>query len=377
MTAAPRKSRPFRRFLKSRLGPEATIKLKNVRDRAVIQTNAALNRQFVLSPRKRLYIETSGLCNLACKFCAYSKKEVAKVVMTNDMFEDIVRQATGLGYSRIGLTPLTGDVFMDKRIITKLRFLDSVDEIEGYHFFTNFAVPSQETIKELLQVQKLELLYVSLYGHDEQSFCAITQRPKSQYARLVRNLEVLFELASERNFRLEMGWRTTPEFRTGGSPTSELQRIVRKFESEHGIRTENIKAYDNWGGIITNDDVRDIGLTVNDGSHVYKRGVCGYLLYGLIVLADGRVNACAVRDANGTLIIGDTNISPLSDILSDRNPVYLKIIEEQMAGSFRPVCKSCDVYQSVYRNCQRLSKQDSLTVQQAMDIIRDSTRLER
>ncbi len=126
------------------------------------------------------------------------------------------------------------------------------------------------------------------------------------------------------------------------------------------------------GGFFSNVDVREIGFTVIDVSHVYKRGVCGFLLYGLIVLADGRVNACAVRDVNGTLIIGDTKISLLSDILSDRNPVYMKIIEEQMAGSFRPVCKSCDFYQSVYQNCERLSKQDSLTVPQAIDTIRNS-----
>jgi hypothetical protein len=43
-----------------------------------------------------------------------------------------------------------------------------------------------------------------------------------------------------------------------------------------------------------------------------------------------------------------TSTPPLRDIISMRNPVYASLIEEQQRGEFRPVCKSCDFYKSIY-----------------------------
>ncbi len=38
----------------------------------------------------------------------------------------------------------------------------------------------------------------------------------------------------------------------------------------------------------------------------------------------------------------------MREIVSTRNPVYMKLIEEQQNGQFHPVCQSCDYYKSVY-----------------------------
>ena len=62
-------------------------------------------------------IETTSLCNLKCKFCAYDKRDFdiyPKSTMKTDMFNDVVTQTLDLGYKKIGLTPSTGDIFMDK-----------------------------------------------------------------------------------------------------------------------------------------------------------------------------------------------------------------------------------------------------------------------
>jgi hypothetical protein len=65
-------------------------------------------------------------------------------------------------------------------------------------------------------------------------------------------------------------------------------------------------------------------------------------------MATGIVNGCACRDVDATLRIGDINETPLRGILSTRNQAYMQLIEEQQRGEFRPVCRSCDFYKSIY-----------------------------
>ena len=54
--------------------------------------------------------------------------------MKIDMFNNIVNQSLNLGYRKIGLTPSTGDIFMDKNILEKLSLLDEKQNYEGYFF---------------------------------------------------------------------------------------------------------------------------------------------------------------------------------------------------------------------------------------------------
>jgi hypothetical protein len=72
------------------------------------------------------------------------------------------------------------------------------------------------------------------------------------------------------------------------------------------------------------------------------------IFYKTIVLPDGRVNACACRDAAATLVIGDLTEQRLAEIYSSRNPAYRRLIERQCQGDFGPVCGNCNMYRSIY-----------------------------
>ena len=65
-------------------------------------------------------METTSRCNLKCKFCAYEKRDLESYpheTMSLDKFKDVVNQSLRLGYTNIGLTPATGDIFMDKKYL--------------------------------------------------------------------------------------------------------------------------------------------------------------------------------------------------------------------------------------------------------------------
>lgn len=319
---------------------------RNQRNRVRIELNRLRGREFIPNHARRLFIETSSLCNLSCRFCAYDKKVSPRVSMANEFFFDCVEQAVGLDLVRYHLTPCTGDVFMDKGLFRKLEFLDAHPRVESFDFFTNFTIPSEEEIEQLLRLKKLESMKVSVYGHDRDSFVAITQSTAKVYERMVANMEVLLARLPRVRFALSFGLRTTGAGRMEGP--SEVQRLLGRF-ARAGIPVHRKHLYNNWGGMITAEDVQGLGIEVTDTRSTFKKGACTLLFTGVQVMATGIVNGCACRDVDATLRIGDLNRSPLTAILSPRNPAYRQLIQEQQAGHFRPVCQGCDFYKSIYR----------------------------
>jgi hypothetical protein len=186
---------------------------------------------------------------------------------------------------------------------------------------------------------------ISVYGHDLDSFIAITRSTGKVYKRFLRNLEALYEPVARGELQVTFGLRTTNDGPT--EPTTELLRVLARFQAI-GCPLRRSKIFSNWGGYITPDDVRDLSIEIIDPKTTYKNGACALLFTDLQVMATGIVNGCACRDVDATLRIGDLNEKPLREIISPRNPAYLALIEEQQGGRFRPVCRSCDFYQSIY-----------------------------
>jgi hypothetical protein len=318
---------------------------RNVASALEINLNRLLRREFIPAQADMLSIETSSLCNLECRFCAYVKKESPKVSMKDAFFRECVGQALDLGYRRFEMTPCTGDVFMDRHIFNKLQFLEDHPDVAGYEFFTNFTIPRPRDVERLLRLQKLKRLTVSIYGHDVESFVAITGSTEKIYNRLVTNLGILLRSLDQKKFELEIGFRSTRDMPR--RPQSDVMHMLERFRRA-SIAVRASRLYNNWGGLITQADVSGLAIDIKGAENVYKNGACALLFTSVQVMATGIVNGCACRDANATLRIGDLNTTPLRDIITPRNPAYMQLIEEQQRGEFRPICHSCDFYKSIY-----------------------------
>ena len=68
--------------------------------------------------------------------------------------------------------------------------------------------------------------------------------------------------------------------------------------------------YDSWAGKITRTK-RSRPSACKPRVMPYKRGACELLFTKPVILADGRVNACACRDVEAELIVGDIHEQPL------------------------------------------------------------------
>lgn len=314
----------------------------------VLNKNRLLGRTFVPQPRKRLFIEPVSFCNLLCKFCSYPKNLHPRTVMEEEMFRHGIDQASAMGYEEIALTPINGDVFMDKNFISRLAYIEN-SAIKSHLFYTNFIAVDEASIASVLEMKKLRYLEISVYGHDLDSFRNITGRGEPQYRRLVENLTTLERRFAEKQDQLQIviNMRVYRSFSLVSHPRNELLDIIRQLR-EAGVTVGVGSQVDNWGGDVTEDDIADIQMDMTYGKNLYRKGPCGLPFDSVQVTATGSVNACACRDPRGTLTLGEIGKMPLAEILSPRNPKWTKIIEDHENGRFNDICAACGFYQSIH-----------------------------
>lgn len=343
--------------------------VKNTVVRAEVQVNRWLGREFIPRDLSEFHIETSSTCNLKCRFCAYSKKTSARTTMSNECFSRVVQEALDLGYRSFELTPSTGDIFMDRRTFEKLAVLEADPRVGSYRFFTNFTVPPVSVVERLLALRKLDRLTVSVYGHDEASFVAVSRGTPLLYRRLIRNLETLLKAADRWQFVFEIGMRTSEGEHRDRS--HELVALLERFRQAGADVRFSHGSYNNWGGLISQKDVAGLDMQIASTENGYKRGACVRLFDSVQVMADGSVNACAARDANATLRIGHVDEAPLAQILRLDNPSYRALVDEQQQGVFRPVCRHCDYYKSIYHQ-RAHARRDGMSTQTLQELAQRS-----
>ena len=91
------------------------MKIRDLKQSLKLKINKFLGRSFTPHPRENIFIDPTGLCNLACRFCAYPKLMPGHS-MDLELFKRAINQATDIGFRRVFLTPMLGDAFMDKTL---------------------------------------------------------------------------------------------------------------------------------------------------------------------------------------------------------------------------------------------------------------------
>ena len=59
-------------------------------------------------------IDTIGLCNARCKFCSYRISDRPKEILSFEKFKSWSSEAYNMGFSRLNLTPINGEFFLNK-----------------------------------------------------------------------------------------------------------------------------------------------------------------------------------------------------------------------------------------------------------------------
>jgi len=308
---------------------------------------------FIRRIPKNLHIEGTNICNAKCTFCAYSQMERAKETMPMEDFQRILDEYVVMGGKYVSLTPIVGDPFIDCHLFERLNDLNKRPEIQGFYFYTNAILMKPHVSEKLLAYGEKLNIYVSWGGFDRDTYKSIMGVDRFDLVR--QNIEAFVEakLKLQSSTVLTIALRCPIENCTG-----ELWEKFSKWRSQKIIKIDYIAAYDSWAGKVKDEDLKQVGL--EPIVKPYKRGACELLYMKPIILANGKVNACACRDVEAELVVGDLKESTLSEIWA--GPRIEEIIQRHEHGDFPDVCQRCTWYISVY-NLRKRNARISKTVQ--------------
>lgn len=308
--------------------------------RAKIRAEMEQVRQF---PRN-LHLEGTNICNAKCTFCAYPQMERAKETMPMETFGRIVDEYVEMGGRGVSLTPIVGDPFVDRHIFERLDYLDQKPGIQGFYFYTNGILMKPAISDRLVSYGEKLHVFVSFGGFDRETYKAIMG---VDYFDLVcKNIEAFVEAKRRTDSQ-------TPFTLALRCPTSnwrgEFWAKCKAYEQAGLMNIHFVQTFDSWAGKVKTTDLEQVGLDATLAP--YKRGACELLFAKPIVLANGKVNACACRDVEAELIVGDLNHTSLKDLWAGQG--IDEIIERHEQGDFPEVCKRCTWYNSIYNTRKR------------------------
>jgi len=304
---------------------------------------AGRRRRTLCEERERLpralYIEATNICNAKCIFCAYPQMQRAKSTMDMELFSRVVAEYVAAGGRHVSLTPIVGDPTVDPRLFERLDLLAGHEEIATFHFFTNGILLDDEMISKLLAYGGRLRVAVSMGGFDRVVYHRLMG--VDRFDTVWRNLTsfIAQKEASGSETRLEIHVRCGPADRCGAAWDT-----VTRWRDEGRIELAVISDFDSWAGAIGDDTLASNGLEPRAMPH--KRGACELLYMKPVVLADGRVNGCACRDAEGELIVGDLNRQSLAEVLSGDELARLR--RRHHHGDYPEVCRRCTYYVSIH-----------------------------
>jgi MoaA/NifB/PqqE/SkfB family radical SAM enzyme len=287
-----------------------------------------------------LYIEGTNICNAKCAFCAYPQMERPKVKgMPMELFKSVVDQYYARGQYEVDLTPIVGDPFVDQLLFERLDYLHSLPKIRYFHFYTNAILMTPEKAERLMKYGARFEVFCSFGGFDRQTYRVMMGVDKFEEAvSAIRNL-IETKLRTSSRIRIHVSLRTPK-----GNEKGEFWEYLKGKRAEGTIQMDSIDDYDNWGGMISDEALRAVNLVPKPPP--VHRGPCHRLVTSPVVLADGRVNACACRDVEATLIIGDLKTQSLEEILT--GPKLKELLGRHEREDFPEICKTCTRYESLY-----------------------------
>ena len=294
---------------------------------------------------RNLYFELTNRCNAACVFCPYPEMERPYKSMSMELFENTIDQYIEMGGKSVGFTPIVGDPMLDKFFFERLEYLENKNEITDVGFYTNGIALVPKKIDKLLVERNFNLnINMSFGGYDSDSYFKVMG--VDMFKVVKKNIIYLleqFQKLNTRNIKIKIDYRYPEEHRG-----DELSKLLEHCIQKNIISSDTLDGiFDTFGGNINQNQLDKAGMDFKIHYGHPKVGPCAVLFWKPIVLADGKINACAERDLETELIVGDLEKQNLKDIIFGKKMVSL-IKSFYNLKNLPKVCSKCTVYQSIY-----------------------------
>ncbi|MCB1465837.1 MAG: radical SAM protein [Rhizobiaceae bacterium] len=287
-----------------------------------------------------LSIETVNICNNDCIICPYSSQTRRRQTMPMSLFEKIVSDYEAVGGGPITLTPMVGEVFLDKLLPERLKRLKNSPTISRVSTITNATMVSRYTDEELADiVSYFDRLTVSIYGLDAEEFRIMTR--KDRYQAFREGLVKLLRVAGAK--KVGLGARHLKK-----RSDAEIDAWLQSIAEDAGVQRSDIRfggtmQYANWSFF---DTSTQLPFDAEWTPQPENREQCALPLISMQVLSNGSVSFCGCADFDGKteLTIGNINDRSLGDMLKDER--IRRLWNWQKCG-IPEFCKSCSFHMPI------------------------------
>lgn len=280
-------------------------------------------RSLHLQGKTMLGIEIINICNYKCYFCNSQFTKNHKV-LTNEQFFSILDDAKALGIKHLDLTPIDGELFIDKDFLTKLK--RALIDFEVM-FYTNFSLCTPSIQDELKSLNNLTIR-ISDYGDgDREYFKYQTQQNDKAWDKYREHL----------SYAAKIGLDITIEYR-GENHTFVFDNTNKEISEKYKFRQ----------------------LEFN----TKRSGLCNLQFIPRISI-EGNMTYCLCGEGELTsieeLTVGNIYSASLEELYYSAK--RLKIFNDQSKGVYNESCKHCDLFDNtantdiaVYKHYAKMKK---------------------
>jgi hypothetical protein len=189
-----------------------------------------------------LTVETVNICNNKCIVCPYTVQTRARKTMPMALFGRIVDEYVSVGGGPISLTPMVGEVFLDRFLPERLALLRSTPEITTISATTNATMARRYGDAQLTGVlDSLGRVLVSVYGLDRDEYRTMVLR--DDYDLMVTQLVRIAALGKPGTVNL--GLRLL-KHRTDDEVAAWASEVARRASVDRINVHNNTSEFFNW-----------------------------------------------------------------------------------------------------------------------------------
>lgn len=283
-------------------------------------------------------IETINFCPLKCVFCCNRIYQRERIVMDNELFENIIKQYCDMGGGALGLSSMQSDFFSDPLVMDRMKIIKKYKKRLWVYITTPLISIKKYDDKKLLYILRLfNCLQISVEGYDEESYQNMAgvdgfDLVKEQLRR-VKELTEKNALST----RIDICFRTYNKAKLKASGIyKEMSRSFNIFDIKD--------TFFSWFGTIQQQDLPK-GAKVEYKYNGNKTVNCSNANTSLTVMADGKVVGCGCIDWLEKYVIGDCRENTLEEIW--RSPEAVKFRTAFKRGKLPSICCECGLYSPV------------------------------
>mgnify|MGYP000846258295 FL=1 len=287
---------------------------------------------------KVLRIEPASKCNFGCIHCPTGTIEMARGVMSLELFEKIISEIKkNAEYIKVIVLYHGGEPFLNKNFFHMLKEIKKINKNIFVKTVSNGSVLTEKTIKQIVE-SELDLIEFSLDGQSARDSEKIRKKSKSEV--IIKNIK---ELLNQKKILSQ----ETPKVNICSTQFFENKSLVKDNISPEtanwildNFKTEQV-SFKNFFAMqwpsMTNQISNFDKVKVENAK---DKDNCNHIEETLTIRSDGAVVPCCY-DLTTELKMGNVMNESLQEIWD--NSAYHNLRETISSKKYISICKNCNV----------------------------------